>query len=326
MPLLLSEKDIRAVVSMDDLIAAMEGALDQYSAGRVRQPLRTIVSVGDGHAFYGVMPAFVESPASLGTKLVTVYHSNAERGLPSHLATIVLHDPETGALQAILDGRYITEARTAAASAASAKHLARQDARVLAVFGSGVQARSHVEAMTRVRGIEEIRVWSRTPAHVRTLIEDMGGSIGARMVGADSAETAARGADIIALVTASREPVLARAWVRPGAHVCAVGACRPDQRETETALVRDARVFVDSTAGALAEAGDIVIPIHEGAIEASHIAGELGDVIGRRAPGRASAEDITLFKSLGMAVEDVAAARLAFDRASERGLGRGFVL
>jgi alanine dehydrogenase len=326
MPVLLSEKDVRAVLSMDDLIAAMEAALDQFSGGGVRQPLRTIVDVGDGHAFYGVMPAYIGHPAALGTKLVSVYHSNADAGLPSHLATIVLHDPQTGALQAVVDGRYITEARTAAVSAASAKHLARPDAGVLAVLGSGVQARSHIEALTRVRRFEEIRVWGRNAGHVRALIDGLAPDGHRRVVAADSPRAAADQADVIALVTASREPVLTRAFVRDGAHICAVGACRPDQREMDTALVRDARVFVDSRAGALAEAGDLVIPIREGAIDASHIAGELGDVFGGRTAGRRNAGEITIFKSLGMAVEDVAAARLALDRASERGLGRGFVL
>lgn len=326
MPLLLSEADVRTVLSMDDLMGAMETALDQFSAGRVRQPLRTVLDVGDGHAFYGVMPAFVREPAALGTKLVSVFHSNAERGLPSHLATIVLLDPETGALQAILDGRYITEARTAAVSAASTKHLARDDARVLAILGSGVQARSHLDALTRVRPFDEIRVWGRREAGVRALVEGVSRSIRERIAVASSPAAAADGADVIALVTASRDPVLARAAVRPGAHICAVGACRPDQREMETALVRDARVFVDSRAGALAEAGDLVIPIQEGAFDASHIAGELGDVFAGRVPGRRNAADITIFKSLGMAVEDVAAARLALERACALGLGRGFVL
>lgn len=326
MPVLLGEKDVRAVLSMDDLIVAMEAALDHYSGGGVRQPLRSVVDVGAGHAFYGVMPAYIKEPPALGTKLVTVYHSNAALGLPSHLATIVLLDPETGALQAVMDGRYITEARTAAVSAASAKHLARPDAKVLAVLGSGVQARSHIDALTRVRPFEELRVWGRDPGRVSALLDDLAPRLFARRVAAASAHEAASGADVIALVTASREPVLARASVRDGAHVCAVGACRPDQREMDTALVREARVFVDSRAGALAEAGDLVIPIREGAIDASHIAGELGDVFGGRTPGRRNAGEITIFKSLGMAVEDVAAARLAFDRASERGLGRGFVL
>lgn len=329
MPVLLSEKDVRAVLSMDDLIGAMEGALDQFSAGGVRQPLRSIMDVGDGHAFYGVMPAFITQPPALGTKLVSVYHSNAAHGLPSHLATIVLLDPETGALQAIMDGRYITEARTAAVSAASAKHLAKPGARVLAVLGSGVQARSHIDALTRVRAIADIRVWGRNPERVRTLLRELNDAPPqghTRLEAAASPEAAADGADIIALVTASREPVLTRAMVAAGAHVCAVGACRPDQREMDTALVRDARVFVDSRAGALAEAGDIVIPIKDGAFDASHLAGELGDLFGGRIPGRRNDTEITIFKSLGMAVEDVAAARLAFERASARGLGRGFVL
>jgi len=325
MPVLLSENDVRVVLTMPDLIVAMEQALDLFSRGAVRQPLRSIVDVG-GHGFYGVMPAFMSEPASLGTKLVTVFHGNDKRGLPSHLATIVLLDPETGALQAILDGRYITEARTAAVSAASAKHLARKDARVLAVLGSGVQARSHLDAISHVRELEEIRVWGRHRERAEALLKGVPPHVRGRLVTSPSPKEAVKDADIIALVTASREPVVERPWIREGAHICAVGACRPDQREMDTALVRDARVFVDSRVGALAEAGDIVIPINEKAIDASHIAAELGDVFGGRAAGRRSDSEITIFKSLGMAVEDVAAANLAFARASERGLGRGFVL
>src|SRR6266849_1182222 len=195
MPVLLGEIDVRAVLSMDDLIAAMETALDQFSAGGVRQPLRSVIEVGDGPAFYGVMPAFISRPPALGTKLVSVYHSNAAVGLPTHLATIVLHDPETGALQAIMDGRYITEARTAAVSAASAKHLARTDARVLAVLGSGVQARSHIDALMRVRPFEEVRVWGRNPGHVRALLDDLAPRGTARLVAAASPHAAADGAD-----------------------------------------------------------------------------------------------------------------------------------
>jgi ornithine cyclodeaminase len=312
---------------MDDLIAAMETALDRYSGGSVRQPLRSVVDVASRHAFFGVMPAFIDGSApALGTKLVSVYHSNLAQGLPSHLATIVLFDPDTGALRALVDGRYITEARTAAASAASTRHLAREDARVLAVFGSGVQARSHIDALVRVRPIDEIRIWGRDAAHVDRLIDELVPRVRARMTRAAGAREAARDADVIALVTASPEPVLFREWVKDGTHICAVGACRPNQREMDTALVKAARVFVDSRVGALAEAGDIVIPIKERAIDESHIVAEIGDVCGGRVVGRRSASEITLFKSLGMAVEDVAAAHLAFERASERGLGRGFVL
>jgi ornithine cyclodeaminase len=273
------------------------------------------------------MPAFIDGSApALGTKLVSVYHSNLAQGLPSHLATIVLFDPDTGALRALVDGRYITEARTAAASAASTKHLAREDARVLAVLGSGVQARSHIDALCRVRPIGEVRIWGRDPAHVDRLIDELGPRVRPRLTRAAGAREAAREADVIALVTASPEPVLLRDWVKNGTHICAVGACRPNQREMDTPLVKDARVFVDSRVGALAEAGDIVIPIKERAIDESHIVAEIGDVCGGRVAGRRSAAEITLFKSLGMAVEDVAAAHLAFERASERGIGRGFVV
>jgi len=327
LPILLTENDVRAVLSMDDLIAAMEQALAQYSGGGARQPLRSVFEVGTGqHAFHGVMPAFIERPPSLGTKIVTVYASNIARGLPSHLATIVLLDPETGALLAIMDGRYITEARTAAASAASAKHLARSDARVLAVIGSGVQAQSHIEALVRVRPIEEVRIWGRTPAHVETLVAQLAPHVDATLIASSSVENAVQGADVIALVTASRDPVLRREWVRSGAHICAVGACRPDQREMDTALVRESVVFADSRIGALAEAGDIVIPISEGAITDRHVVAELGDVIAGTAAGRPSPEAITIYKSLGMAVEDVAAARLAWERARDRGIGREFEL
>ncbi len=325
MPVLLSESDIRAVLSMDDLIDATETALRQYSRGRVVQPLRTVLPVG-AHAFFGLMPAALEEPPILGTKLVTVYGSNAARGLPTHLATIVLMHHETGELLAILDGRYITEARTAAASAVSARHLANANARTLGVIGAGVQARSHIEALTRVRPIEEIRIWSRTDERVRSLIDELRPHVRVRLRACASVKEAVDGADVIALVSAAREPILRDGWVAPGTHICAVGACRPDQREMETAVVKNARVFVDSRIGALAEAGDIVIPIHERAFDTSHLAGELGELADGRIAGRRDAAEITIFKSLGMAVEDVAAARLAWERASERGLGRGFVL
>jgi ornithine cyclodeaminase/alanine dehydrogenase-like protein (mu-crystallin family) len=316
---------------MDDLIDTMAATLVQFSTGNVQQPLRTVIAIdstraGGGGGFYGVMPAFMPQPAALGTKLVTVYETNAARGLPTHLATIVLLDPDTGELLAILDGRYITEARTAAVSAVSARHLARADARVLAIVGSGVQARSHIEALIRVRRFEEIRVWGRDPVRVFALVEEMLPRVGTRLVPVESAREAVRDAGIVALVTAAREPVVAREWIAPGAHICAVGACRPDQREMDTPLVGDARVFVDSLNGALAEAGDLVIPIKDGAFTASHIVAELGEVVAGRVQGRQNAGEITIFKSLGMAVEDVAAARLAWERASQRGLGRGFVL
>lgn len=326
MPLLLSEKDIQSLLSMDDLIDAMQVALVQFSSGKVRQPLRTVLEVGAQQSVYAVMPAFIADPPALGTKLVTVFPRNAEVGLPSHLASIVLLDPSTGALLAVMDGRFITEARTAAVSAVSTRLLALEDAGTLAIIGSGVQARSHLEALRLVRSLRQVRVWSPNEDRRRLFALEMEPHAGAPIIAAASPREAIDGADLIVLATAAREPVILSEWVRDGAHICAVGACRPDQREMETALVQRARVFVDSRTGAMAEAGDLVLPMKERAFTAEHIAGELGELAAGRVPGRQSPTQVTLFKSLGMAVEDVAAAHLAYERATERGLGRGFVL
>jgi ornithine cyclodeaminase len=322
MPLLLSERDVRQVLPMPALIDAMEGALVAFSAGRVAQPVRTVLEVGPDKAYFGVMPASLDDPPAVGAKLVTVYARNHALGLPSHLASIVLLDHHTGALRAILDGRYITEARTAAVSAVSLRWLARPDARTLAILGSGVQARSHLEAIRHVRDLREVRVWSPTAAHRDTFARDAQATTGLDVRAAASPAEAVRGADLIVIATASRVPVLDDADVGAGAHVMAVGACRPDQREMPAALVARARVYVDSRAGALQESGDLLLPIAERVITAQHIAGELGALVSGTVDGRLSPADVTIFKSLGMAVEDVVAAHLAVARAAEAGLGQ----
>jgi ornithine cyclodeaminase/alanine dehydrogenase-like protein (mu-crystallin family) len=325
MPLLLDERDVRSVLTMPDLIDSMRAALADYSGGRARQPLRTVLELGDGRSFFGIMPASLGDPRAVGTKLVTVFPSNHEKGLPSHLATIVLLDPDTGALLALLDGRYITEARTAAVSAVSADLLALRDAATLGIIGSGVQARSHLEALACVRDLADIRVWSPTESHRAAFVRDVSRD-GLRIRAAASAREAVDGADLIVVATASTTPVLESAWVRDGAHICAVGACRPTHRELEAALVARSRVFVDSTVGALAEAGDIVMAIQEGAMTREHLAGELGALVSGTLTGRQNEGQITLFKSLGMAVEDVAAARLAYTRAKAGKVGTQWVM
>ena len=326
MPILLSEDDVRAVLSMNDLVPAMHEALAQFSAGKVQQPLRNVLEVGGQKAFFGVMPAYIESPPVLGTKLVTVFASNERVGLPSHLATIVLMDSTTGELLAVMDGRYITEARTAAVSAASVQLLARKSAGTLAILGTGVQARSHLEAISGVMTVTGVRVWSPREERRVAFAWEMQKQGAPSIEAVATAQEAVAGADVIVLATASRTPVVHGEWVGDGAHICAIGACRPDQREMDTALVRRARVFVDSRVGALAEAGDIVLPIAEGRDRAGPHRGGAGELALGRIAGRLDAADVTIFKSLGMAVEDVAAAHLAYVRAAERGLGRGFVL
>jgi alanine dehydrogenase len=337
---LLTEADVKAVLTMDDLVETMSAALQSYSSGGVTQPVRTVISMEGDHAFFGLMPAFVrgasganvgDARAGLGAKLVTVVGSNAARGLPSHLASILLLDPETGALQALLDGRFITEARTAAVSAVSSRLLARKTSKSLAIIGSGVQARSHLEALSRVHTLRQVTVWSPNKLHRDAFVEEAKTAWSPAPIPAptitavDHAGEAVVGADIIVLVTSSPVPVLEDGWVKPGAHVISVGACRPSQREMDPALVARARLFVDSRGAALVESGDVVLGIQEGSFGPDHIVAELGQLVAGAA-GRRSDSEVTIFKSLGLAVEDVTAAQLAYRRAVERGIGQELLL
>ena len=323
---LLTEQHVHSLLPMPDLIAAMESALAKFSAGDVLQPVRTVLTVGPTKAYFGVMPASVPAPASLGAKLVTVFGENHKKGLPSHLATILLLDPETGSLIALMDGRYITEARTAAVSAVSARFLANAGASTLAIIGTGVQARSHLEALQHVRQITDVRVWSPRQQSREQFIADMSPKLSMAIRDCATAESAVDGADLIVIATSSKTPVVEEAWVANGAHLMCVGACRPDQREMSPALVKRGRLYVDSRAAALVESGDVVMNIADGLFDKSHLRGEIGELVLGRVPGRGSASDVTIFKSLGMAVEDVVAADLVFRRASETGAGTELTL
>jgi len=292
-PLFLNEEQVRQHLRMADLIPAMEKALIDFSAGKVTQPVRSVIKVDPPGGFLGLMPAL--TPDGLGLKAVTFYPSNAERGIPTHMATIFLVDPETGTPLAIMDGRLITEMRTAAVSAAATKLLAPPDAKILAVLGSGVQARSHVEALRLVRQFEKVRVWSPTQEHAKQFAEEIGGT-------AVSAEEAVRGADVVVTVTSSKTPVLKGPWLKPGCHVNAVGACRPDWRELDDEATGNV-VFVDSREGAMKESGDIIL-------SRAKIYAELGEALAGKVPTRAN--ETTIFKSLGMAVEDICAALLVY--------------
>ncbi|MGO9262698.1 MAG: ornithine cyclodeaminase family protein [Bryobacteraceae bacterium] len=314
MPLWLTESDVRAALAPAELIDAMECALRALSAGEVAQPVRTAIEIGD-RSFFAVMPAFDRERAILGAKLVSVAPANQKLGIPTHLAAISLLDATNGELLAVADGRYITEVRTAAVSAVSVRHLARADARVLAILGSGVQARSHLEVVPLVRAFGEIRVWSPTAAHRERFAAQAG------VRAASSAEEAVRGADVIVLATNSVTPAIDNRWVEDGAHVISIGACRVSQREIDPALMARAALFVDSREAALAESGDVVQSIAEGRFGPEHIRGELGEVIAGRAAGRTSAGEVTVFKSLGQAIEDLVAADLAYRRSVAAGLG-----
>jgi thiomorpholine-carboxylate dehydrogenase len=302
MKLDLDEAAVRRLLDPAELIPVMEQALAAFSTGAVVQPTRVTVPVAEYDGFLGVMPAYTGT--ALGAKLVTFYPDN--RDAPTHHATILLFKPETGEPLASLDGRLVTEVRTAAVSAVATRHLARPDAAVLAILGAGVQARSHLAALRLVREFREVRVWS--PRRARAFAEEFG------VRAAASAEEAVRGADVVVTVTTSRMPVLRGEWLEPGVHINAVGAARPDWRELDDEVLRRARVYVDSREAALAESGDV--------IAADRIEGELGEVVAGTTPGRTSDEQITLFKSLGLAVEDVATAELLCRKAGLLGNGR----
>ena len=282
---------------MTELIPAMEKALIEFSGGKVTQPVRSVIKVDPPGGFLGLMPAL--TPDGLGLKAVTFFPSNAGHGIPTHMATIFLVDSQTGKPLAIMDGRLITEMRTAAVSAAATKLLASPDAKILAILGSGIQAHSHMEALRIVRNFEEIRVWSPTREHAQQFAKEIG-------AGAMSAEEAVQNADVIVTVTSSKTAVLKGDWLKPGCHVNAIGACRPDWRELDDEAMNNV-VFVDSREGAMKESGDVIL-------SAAKIYAELGEALADKVPPRAN--ETTIFKSLGMAVEDIAAAMLVYRSAT----------
>lgn len=291
----LDDAQIARVLTYERLIPAMEQALVAFSAGEVTQPVRSLIAIEPGQRYLGVMPAVMSE--SMGAKLVCFYPKNAVAGLATHLATIVLFESATGQPLAFLDGRRITEMRTAAVSAAVTRHLAPPDAHVLALLGSGVQARAHLEALRHVFRFEEVRVWSRNAAHAQHFAAHHGAL-------AMDAEAAVRGADVIVTATSSENAVLRGGWLKPGAHVNAVGACLPTWRELDDEAVRGSTLVVDSREAALRESGDVIL-------SRAPIFAEAGEVFaGRRHVPR---DATTVFKSLGLAVEDVVAARLVYD-------------
>jgi ornithine cyclodeaminase/alanine dehydrogenase-like protein (mu-crystallin family) len=293
----LDDAQVRKLLRLEDLIPAMEQALLDFSAGRIAQPARQMLAAPSPGGHFAAMPA--AGTAGMGAKLVTIYPANAALGLPTHLALIVLFRPETGEPLAIMDGRLITELRTAAVSAVATQVLSRPDARVLAILGSGVQAHGHVQALRLVRDFTEIRVWSRTRANAERFAAETGAVLAA------TAEAAVRGADVIVTATAATSPVLAGAWLKSGAHVNAIGWAGPKGRELDDAAMHESLVIVDTREGVMNESGDVLL-------SGAAIHAELGEILAgtRSVPPGAT----TVFESVGMAVEDVAAAQLVYDR------------
>jgi ornithine cyclodeaminase len=310
--LVLNERDVRELLDLDRLVDALADAHAELSAGRTSMPPRIAALVPEREALLGVMPAYVPS-LGLACKLVTLFPQNRDR--ETHQAAIVVFDPENGTPLALMDGTYVTATRTAAGSALATRLLAREDARVLALIGTGVQARTHARAIPRVRPLKEIRVAGRDRAKAEALAAELGSS--ARAV--DSYEEAIRGADVVAATTHALEPVVRREWLEPGTHVNSVGL-NPSGREVDVATVADATLVVESRDSALA-------PPPAGApelvgIDAAHVHAELGELVSGAKRGRTSRDELTLYKSVGVAVQDAAAAALVLTAARERGTGR----
>jgi ornithine cyclodeaminase/alanine dehydrogenase-like protein (mu-crystallin family) len=300
--LVLSDRDVRKLLPMDKCIELMAESLAALERGDMSMPLRSVFRPPDTPSLMGLMPAH-RADAAYGLKAICVFPGNPARGLDSHQGAVLLFDGETGELRAALNASAITEIRTAAVSGVATRLLA------------GVQARAHVEAMQAVRDLERVRVWSRTEEHARALAEEAGGEAVA------SAEEALRGADVVCTTTTAREPIIRREWLAPGAHVNAVGSSIPTTRELDTATMAVASFFVDRRESTLNESGDYLLAAAEGAIGPEHIRAELGELLTGKATGRTSDDELTVFKSLGLAAEDLAAAEHLYRRAKETGAG-----
>lgn len=324
--LILTRRDIEALLTVADVTAALEIAFQRHAAGETTVPRRSVMpSAEDGLLL--LMPAAIRpatpggTPGALGAKLVTFYAGNAARGVPTHLATYLLLDQGSGALLAVLDAEFTTGLRTAATSALAARYLARPDSHRLACFGTSVQAAFQLRGLASVLPIREITVTGRAGERARAFAARMQGELGIAVSAVEDGARAVGEADLITCATTATTPLFDGARLAPGTHIDAVGSFRPAHRELDTESIRRARVVVETYDGVLAEAGDLAIPLGEGAITRAHVVAELGEVVSGARPGRVSPEDITIFKSVGFALEDLAAARLAYERAREQGVG-----
>ena len=307
---------------MSECIDAMTDALRTLAQGGAILPLRQVVRLPDGRNAFALMPAALQQPSALGAKVITVFPGNDATPYDSHQGAVLLFDTEYGRLIAIIDASTITAIRTAAVTAVATRLLSRTESRTLALLGAGVQAATHLEAVSLIRPIRQVRVWSRSGERAQRFAE-RSATNDVKVIACATAREAVDGADVVCTVTSSREPVVSREWLAPGTHVNAVGASLPTARELDSATVAAARLYVDRRESAANEAGDVLVPKSEGLVGDDHIVGEIGELLvdPPRIAGRRSADELTVFKSLGLAIEDVAAARRIYDRAVATGAG-----
>ena len=319
--LVLSEQQVQGLIEIDELIAALKQAHVQYSTGKAVMPVRLVVPLPQIQGRITSMPGFLTEDKALGMKIVTYFHDNPRKDLPAILATIFLFSAETGKIIATMDGSYITAIRTACASAMATEALANPRTPVLGILGACVQARAHIGALSRVRKLECIRLYSPSGTSAAAIKKEMAPRLNCPIEVAHNAESVVRDADLLVTVTTAKEPIVKFAWLKPGVHINAVGSHRPELRDIDGSTLARATVVVDSREAIMAECGDILLALQEKSIGENAIHAEIGEVLAGTKAARKNSDEITIYKSVGIAIQDVAAANLVYRKALEKGVG-----
>lgn len=312
--LLLSDDEISRLLSMGETMDAVEKAFGEFAKGSVKMPARSTIMLDKYNGSISFMPSYLQESSALATKIISIYPRNPEKGLPTTVAWIVVNDPETGMIEALLDGTYLTAMRTGAVTGVAARYLAPKDSRVAAVIGCGVQGKTQAWAVSEACELETIRLFDLSDERMRRFTEEMGPKLGVDIVPSSSGAEAVADADVVVTATTSKNPVIRREWLGERVHVSAIGAFYPDWRELDTATVSEAKVVVDSREAIMEEAGDILIPISEGAITEDHIYAELGELVLGKKEGRTPEDGLTVFKSVGLAIQDSSVANLVMKK------------
>jgi len=319
--LILSRKDLQKVLTMRETISVLEEAFRELVSGKAVMPTRISIPLPQKSGWIGIMPAYLEGLNAFSTKIVTVYGGNLSRGLPTTMATVVLNDSETGKMLSIMDGSYVTALRTGGLGGLAAKYLSREDSHVVGIFGAGVQARTQLIALAEVRNVTRVKVYDPLIERARSFAEEMHHMLAVPVEVCSTNNEAVIGVDIVVTVSTSKAPLFNGRLLVPGMHINAFGNFKPDERELDTETIKRSRITVDFTEASLSEAGDLIIPINEGAISRSQITAGLGEIVVGSKVGRSSSEEITLFKSVGLGIQDCAVASVAYERAIVLGVG-----